>query len=160
LSPSTYSHERGAARQEHDGAVLDGTWAASGDVFITGGSYGRVKVWTVTPFRCTWTSEGHLTGGEIDLITKVAEDLANGFIAAASRSGDIIILSGFDTHPDMNRYLLFVDNTGGPNDELSSTSQFPRQAQPGPGFSHWRQHAHHAHAHLFTMQQHEDMDGH
>lgn len=86
-----------AVRQEHDGAVLDGTWAASGDVFVTGGSDGRVKVWTVTPFRCTWTSEGHLTGREIDPISKVAEDLANGFIAAASRSGDIIILSGFDS---------------------------------------------------------------
>ena len=97
MSPSTYSHERGAARQEHDGAVLDGTWAASGDVFVTGGSDGRVKLWTVTPFRCTWTSEGHLMGREIDPIPKVAEDLANGFIAAASRSGDIIILSGFDT---------------------------------------------------------------
>lgn len=85
-----------AVRQEHDGAVLDGTWGASGDVFVTGGSDGRVKVWTVAPFRCTWTSEGHLTGREIDPILKVSEDLANGHIVAASRSGDIIILSGFD----------------------------------------------------------------
>ena len=85
-----------AVRQEHDGPVLDGTWAASGDVFVTGGADGRVKVWTVTPFRCTWTSEGHLMGREIDPIPKVAEDLENGLIVAASRSGDIIILSGFD----------------------------------------------------------------
>jgi WD40 repeat protein len=85
-----------AVRQEHDGAVLDGTWAASGDVFVTGGSDGRVKVWTVTPFRCAWTSEGHLMGREIDPVLKVAEDLANGLIVAASRSGDIIIFSGFD----------------------------------------------------------------
>jgi WD40 repeat protein len=85
-----------AVRQEHDGAVLDGTWAASGDVFVTGGSDGRVKVWTVTPFRCTWTSEGRLMGREIDPILKVAEDLANGLMVAASRSGDIIIFSGFE----------------------------------------------------------------
>jgi WD40 repeat protein len=87
-----------AVRQEHDGAVLDVTWAASGDVFVTGGSDGRVKVWTVTvtPFRCTWTSEGHLMGREIDPILKVAEDLANGLIVAASRSGDITIFSGID----------------------------------------------------------------
>ena len=85
-----------AVRQEHDGAVLDGTWAANGDVFVTGGSDGRVKVWTVTPFRCTWTSEGHLMGREIDPILKVAEDLANGHIVAATRCGNIIILSGFD----------------------------------------------------------------
>ena len=85
-----------AVRQEHDGAVLDGTWAASGDVFVTAGSDGRVKVWSVAPFRCTWTSEGHFMGREIDPILKVADDLANGLIVAASRSGDIIILSGFD----------------------------------------------------------------
>ena len=85
-----------AVRQEHDGAVLDGTWATSGDVFVTGGSDGRIKVWTVTPFRCTWTSEGHMMGREIDPILKVAEDLANGHIVAATGSGDIIILSGFD----------------------------------------------------------------
>lgn len=85
-----------AVRQEHDGAVLAGTWAASGDVFVTGGSDGRVKVWTVTPFRCAWTSEGHLMGREIDPMVKVAEDLANGLIVAASRSGDVIIFSGFD----------------------------------------------------------------
>jgi WD40 repeat protein len=85
-----------AVRQEHDGAVLGGTWAASGDVFVTGGSDGRVKVWTVTPFRCTWTSESHLSGRELDPITQVSENLAEGFVVAASRSGDIIIFSGFD----------------------------------------------------------------
>jgi hypothetical protein len=86
-----------SVRQEHEGAVLGGTWAVSGDAFVTVGSDGRVKVWTVSPFRCTWTSERHLLGREIDPISKVAEDLANGVIVAASRSGDIIILSGFDT---------------------------------------------------------------
>ena len=85
-----------SVRQEHEGAVLDGTWTASGDAFVTVGSDGRVKVWTVSPFCCTWTSERHLLGREIDPISKVAEDLANGLIVAASRSGDIIILSGFD----------------------------------------------------------------
>jgi WD40 repeat protein len=84
-----------SVQQEHEGAVLDGTWAASGDTFVTVGSDGRVKVWTVTPFCCTWTSERHLLGREIDPFSKVAEDLANGLIVAASGSGDIIIFSGF-----------------------------------------------------------------
>jgi WD40 repeat protein len=85
-----------SVQQEHEGAVLDGTGAASGDTFVTVGSDGRVKLWTVTPFCCTWTSERHLLGREIDPISKVVEDLANGLIVAASRSGDIIIFSGFD----------------------------------------------------------------
>lgn len=82
--------------QEHEGAVLDGTWAANGEAFVTVGSDGRVKVWTVTPFRCAWTSERHSLGREIDAISRVVEDLGNGLVVAASRSGDIIVLSGFD----------------------------------------------------------------
>jgi WD40 repeat protein len=81
-------------RQEHEDAVLDGTWAADGDAFVTAGSDGRVKVWTVEPFRCAWTSERHLLGLETDAILRVVEDLANGLVVAASRSGDIIIFSG------------------------------------------------------------------
>ena len=85
-----------SVQEEHEGAVLDGAWAVSDDAFVTAGSDGRVKVWTVTPFRCIWTSERHLLGREIYPISKVVEDLANGLIVAASGNGDIIILSGFD----------------------------------------------------------------
>lgn len=85
------------ARQEHGDAVLDVTWAATNaDAFVTAGSDGRVKVWSVEPFRCAWTSERHLLGLEVDAILKVVEDLANGLVVAASRSGDIIIFSGLD----------------------------------------------------------------
>jgi WD40 repeat protein len=86
-------------QQEHDGAVLDGTWAVDRNAFITAGSDGRVKVWTVAPFGCTWTSKRHSLGlgQRIDAISRVTEDLANGLIVAASRSGDLIIFSGFDS---------------------------------------------------------------
>ncbi|KAF8266086.1 hypothetical protein EI94DRAFT_1733990, partial [Lactarius quietus] len=82
--------------QEHEDAVLDGTWAVNGDAFVTAGADGRVKFWTTRPFRCAWTSERHLQGLQTDAIVKVVEDLDDGFVVAASRSGDIIILSGFD----------------------------------------------------------------
>ncbi|KAH9064404.1 hypothetical protein EDB87DRAFT_1323164 [Lactarius vividus] len=61
------------------------------------GADGRVKVWTTTPFRCFWTSERHLLGlDDTDAIVRVVEDLDNGLVVAASRSGDIIVLSGFN----------------------------------------------------------------
>jgi len=85
-----------SVQQEHEGAVLDGTWAANGNALVTAGSDGRVKVWTLTPFRCAWTSERHLLGQEMDAISKIAEDLESGLVVAASRSGDVIIWSGFD----------------------------------------------------------------
>ena len=85
-----------SVREEHEGAVLDSAWAASDDAFVTAGSDGQVKVWTVTPFCCIWTSKRHMLGREIDPISNVVEDLANGLIVAASGNGDIIIFSGFD----------------------------------------------------------------
>jgi WD40 repeat protein len=99
--PDTINKDQGPAsvntsevRQEHENAVLDGIWAADGNAFVTAGSDGRVKVWTVEPFRCAWTSEKHLLGLEADAILRVLEDLPNGLVVAASRSGDIIIFSG------------------------------------------------------------------
>jgi WD40 repeat protein len=99
--PDTINKSQGPAsvntsevRQEHEDAVLDGTWAADCNAFVTAGSDGRVKVWTVKPFRCAWTSEKHLLGLEADAILRVLEDLPNGLVVAASRTGDIIIFSG------------------------------------------------------------------
>ncbi|KAI9448998.1 hypothetical protein BJY52DRAFT_1156105 [Lactarius psammicola] len=84
------------AHQEHEDAVLDGTWAANGEALVTAGADGRVKLWTTKPFLCAWTSERHLVGRETDAIVRVVEDLDSGLIVAASGSGDIIVLSGFD----------------------------------------------------------------
>ena len=93
----SHAHIRtSSVQEEHNGAVLDGTWAVDGNAFITAGSDGRVKVWTVAPFGCAWTSKRHSLGQAIDAISRVAEDLANGLVVAASKSGDLIVFSGFD----------------------------------------------------------------
>ena len=101
--PRTMSGNRAPLRihtssvdQEHEDAVLDGTWAVNGLAFVTAGADGRVKVWTTRPFRCVWTSERHLQGLVTDAIVRVFEDLDDGLVVAASESGGIIALSGFD----------------------------------------------------------------
>jgi WD40 repeat protein len=105
--PRTMSGNRAPVRihtslvdQEHEDAVLDGTWAANGDAFVTASADGRIKFWTSKPFRCAWTSERHLQGLVTDPIVRVVENLDDGFVVAASRSGDIIFLSGFDMSLD------------------------------------------------------------
>lgn len=101
--PRTMSGNRAPVRihmssvdQEHEDSVLDGTWSSNGDAFVTAGADGLVKFWTSRPFQCAWTSERHLQGLETDAIVRVVEDLDDGLVVAASRSGDIIVLSGFD----------------------------------------------------------------
>ncbi|KAH9176116.1 hypothetical protein EDB89DRAFT_1846757 [Lactarius sanguifluus] len=138
--PHTMSGTRSPVRihtslvhQEHDNAVLDGTWAPNGDAFVTAGADGRVKVWTTTPFRCFWTSERHLLGLDTDAIVRVVEDLDNGLVLAASRSGDVIILSGFnmplnpvDTPPpDIQEFCISARELSKADVGLAQTQHVP-----------------------------------
>ncbi|TFY83465.1 hypothetical protein EWM64_g551 [Hericium alpestre] len=55
---------------------------------------GRAKIWALNRFRCIWTSERK--AGVVDPCVKVAEDLTHGVLAVATRSGEVVIHSGFN----------------------------------------------------------------
>ncbi|KAH8093127.1 WD40-repeat-containing domain protein [Cristinia sonorae] len=81
--------------EQHDGPVEDAVWgAATGELaryFVTGGADGRVKLWDGQKVKCLWTSE--VPDGD-DPYVKVAIDLPQGIIAAATYSGEISVWTG------------------------------------------------------------------
>ncbi|KAJ7045871.1 WD40-repeat-containing domain protein [Mycena alexandri] len=87
-SRSAAKFSRCAVGEEHHGAVLDVIW--DGANAVTGGGDGRVKIWDSKKVQCVWTSEGRAP----EECIKVASALSKGVIAAAMRSGDIIVWSG------------------------------------------------------------------
>ncbi|KAJ7646978.1 WD40-repeat-containing domain protein [Roridomyces roridus] len=72
--------------EQHFGVVLHAIW--DGTNAVSAGGDGRVKLWDATP-QCVWTSECHAP----DKCVKVASALNKDIIAAAMRSGDIIVWS-------------------------------------------------------------------
>ncbi|OJT11102.1 hypothetical protein TRAPUB_12386 [Trametes pubescens] len=86
----------------HEGAVECIAWDHSIDgssVFATGGIDGRVKLWGIkTTLTCLWTSD---KGASLvpDPCIKLAVDLQQGVVAAALRSGALLVWIGFPSLP-------------------------------------------------------------
>lgn len=53
-SPAKFS--RSLISEQHIGTVVDGVWGEGGDVFLTAGIDGKVKLWEAAKIRCLWTS--------------------------------------------------------------------------------------------------------
>ncbi|KAI0334298.1 hypothetical protein GY45DRAFT_1243198 [Cubamyces sp. BRFM 1775] len=82
----------------HEGPVECVAWDRSVDgssLFVTGSADGRVKLWdSKQPLRCLWTSNRG-TSHVPDPCVKLAVDLQQGVIAAALRSGSVLVWTGF-----------------------------------------------------------------
>jgi hypothetical protein len=83
--------------EEHVGMVADAVWGADGNVFVSAGIDGRVKLWDSGKVRCLWTSELQEPELVSNPCTKVAFDAEHGIIAAALNSGDIALWFGLDS---------------------------------------------------------------
>ncbi|GJE93007.1 F-box protein [Phanerochaete sordida] len=95
---------RCAINDAHEGAVEDAAWGVEpGNAprfFVTGGADGRAKIWDAKRVSCVWTSQ--LKPGQLlrDPIVKIAVDIAAGVVAAALKSGESVVWTGFSTFFD------------------------------------------------------------
>ncbi|KAI0351234.1 hypothetical protein OH77DRAFT_1411533 [Trametes cingulata] len=86
----------------HEGAVECAAWDRSTEnvsVFVTGGADGRVKLWDAkTSLQCLWTSPKSASLVP-DPCVQLTVDLQQGIVAAALRSGTVLVWSGFPSLP-------------------------------------------------------------
>ncbi|EKM52752.1 uncharacterized protein PHACADRAFT_261356 [Phanerochaete carnosa HHB-10118-sp] len=88
----------------HEGAVEDAAWGTEvGNAprfFVTGGADGRIKIWDAKRVSCLWTSK--LKPGQVlkDPVVKVAIDINAEAVAAALKSGESVLWTGFSAFSD------------------------------------------------------------
>jgi WD40 repeat protein len=111
INPAKFS--RSPISEQHNGAVADGVWGEGGDVFITAGRDGKVKLWDVANMRCLWTSP---MTQELPIPnsfpSRLGFDSKKGIIVATFSDGDIVIWWGLsplyvgDDLPQVNEVVI------------------------------------------------------
>lgn len=88
----------------HQGAVEDAAWGVEvGNAprfFVTGGADGRIKIWDAKRVSCLWTSKPKPSQVLKDPVVKVAIDVTAGAVAAALKSGESVLWTGFSAFSD------------------------------------------------------------
>lgn len=110
---SAAKFSRSQISEQHNGTVVDGVWGESGDVFLTGGVDGKVKLWNGAKMQCLWTSP---IRQDIPLPTfhpsRLDFDSRKGIAVAAFSGGDIFIWCGLlpfydgDGVPQVNEVII------------------------------------------------------
>ncbi|KAG1816768.1 WD40-repeat-containing domain protein [Suillus subaureus] len=85
----------------HDGVVNEIALDPAVNRFVSGGADGQVKLWDTKTVVCLWSSDKQLQSLVVDPFLKVSSALADGIIAGALSSGDIIFwTSSRQVHSD------------------------------------------------------------
>lgn len=110
---SAAKFSRSQISEQHNGTVADGVWGESGDVLLTAGADGKVKLWDVAKMRCLWTSTTHQ---DVPLPASHPShldfDSRKGIVVAAFSSGGISIWCGLlpfyngDGVPQVNEIVI------------------------------------------------------
>ncbi|KAG2078530.1 hypothetical protein BDR04DRAFT_998038 [Suillus decipiens] len=85
---------------QHDGIVNEIALDPTVSQFVSGGADGQVKLWDTKTVVCLWSSDKQLQSLVIDPFLKVSSALADGIIAGVLNSGDILLWTSQQVHPD------------------------------------------------------------
>ena len=92
---SAAKFSRSLISEQHNGTVVDAVWGEGGDIFLTAGIDGKVKLWDTAKMRCLWTSP---VSQDVPFPTSYPSrldfDARKGIIVAAFSGGDIFIWWG------------------------------------------------------------------
>lgn len=112
---SAAKFSRSLISEQHNGTVVDAVWGEGGNVFLTAGVDGRVKLWDVVRMRCLWTSpvrEDQDVPFPISYPSHLDFDAHKGIVVAVFSGGDIFIWSGLspfyvgDDAPQVNEVVI------------------------------------------------------
>ena len=123
---SAAKFSRSLISEQHNGTVVDAVWGAGGDVFLTAGIDGRVKLWDAAKVRCLWTS---LVRQDVPFPTSYPSrldfDSRNGIVVAAFSGGDILIWWGLlafysaDATPQVSEIVIPPESLPPPSTDIS-----------------------------------------
>jgi len=112
--------------EQHNGTVVDAVWGAGGDVFLTAGIDGRVKLWDAAKVRCLWAS---LVQQDVPFPTSYPShldfDSRNGIVVAAFSGGDVLIWWGLlafysaDATPQVSKVVIPPESLPPPSTDIS-----------------------------------------
>lgn len=92
---SAAKFSRSLISEQHSGIVVDAVWGKGGDIFLTAGIDGMVKLWDATKLRCLWSSP---VPQDVPFPTSYPShidfDSLKGVAVAAFSGGDIFIWWG------------------------------------------------------------------
>ena len=110
---SAAKFSRSLISEQHNGTVVDAVWGKAGDVFLTAGIDGKIKLWDAAKMRCLWTSP---VQQDIPFPTSYPShldfDSQKGVAVAAFSGGDTLIRWGLlsfyigDEIPQVNEVAI------------------------------------------------------
>lgn len=119
---SAAKFSRSLISEQHNGTVVDAVWGEGGDVFLTAGIDGRVKLWDAAKLRCLWTSP---VREDVPFPSSYPShldfDSQKGIVVAAFSGGDVFIWYGLsppyagDNVPQVNEVIIALGSLPPPS---------------------------------------------
>lgn len=96
---SAAKFSRSLVSEQHGGTLVDAVWGDGGNVFLTAGMDGTVKLWDAAKTRCLWTSSVHQdVPFSTSYPSRLDFDSQKGIAVAVFSDGNILLWWGLSPH--------------------------------------------------------------